>query len=278
MPFLIPGILLTAISWFIAWSRIGLLTEYSFFPLWLGYILIINGVCEVRWRDSLLRRMGSSFGLLFVLSVPMWWFFEYMNSIVQNWHYVFAHPISQLHFAIQASIDFATVVPAVLSTSFLFYHDFRSKGYWRYASWQPGTSILLIGVLLGGVCLCLIYFFPKQAFPLVWIAPILILEPLAYWLCSPSLLSEVRNGNWTLPFSAMFATLFAGFFWEMWNFYSLPKWIYTIPYVGFWKVFEMPILGFLGYLPFGLIIYGYAALTLRLLTRKSLHSFFVVEK
>lgn len=45
---------------------------------------------------SLLRRMRWSFLWLFVISVPMWWFFEYMNSIVQNWHYVFAHPISIL--------------------------------------------------------------------------------------------------------------------------------------------------------------------------------------
>ncbi len=72
----------------------------------------------------------------------------------------------------------------------------------------------------------------------------------------------------------MFATLFTGFFWEMWNFYSIPKWIYTIPYVDFWKVFEMPILGFGGYLPFGLIIYSYAALMLFLFARKNIIALF----
>ncbi len=58
----------------------------------------------------------------------------------------------------------------------------------------------------------------------------------------------------------MVATLFTGFWWEMWNYYALPQWIYTIPYVGFWKIFEMPLLGYLGYPLFGLIVFTYTAL------------------
>jgi hypothetical protein len=42
----------------------------------------------------------------------------------------------------------------------------------------------------------------------------------------------------------------------MWNFYSYPKWIYHIPYVDFWHIFEMPILGYGGYLPFALELYA----------------------
>ena len=60
--------------------------------------------------------------------------------------------------------------------------------------------------------------------------------------------------------SLMFATLFTGFFWEMKNYYSLPKWVYHVPYVGFWKVFEMPILGYLGYLLFGLIVFTWTSM------------------
>ena len=59
-----------------------------------------------------------------------------------------------------------------------------------------------------------------------------------------------------------------------WNFYSLPKWIYTIPYVGFWKVFEMPILGYLGYPFFGLIVFSYAALILNFIAKQDLAKLF----
>lgn len=48
------------------------------------------------------------------------------------------------------------------------------------------------------------------------------------------------------------SALVCGFFWEMWNYLSLARWVYAIPFVGRFKVFEMPILGYAGYLPFGL--------------------------
>jgi hypothetical protein len=39
----------------------------------------------------------------------------------------------------------------------------------------------------------------------------------------------------------------------MWNYYSLAKWEYSIPFVHRFKIFEMPILGYAGYIPFGLV-------------------------
>jgi hypothetical protein len=47
-----------------------------------------------------------------------------------------------------------------------------------------------------------------------------------------------------------------GFFWEMWNFYTYPKWIYRIPFVDFFRIFEMPLLGYFGYLPFSLELFA----------------------
>jgi hypothetical protein len=46
------------------------------------------------------------------------------------------------------------------------------------------------------------------------------------------------------------AGLGTGILWELWNWGALPYWQYRIPYVGFWPLFEMPILGYLGYPPF----------------------------
>jgi undecaprenyl diphosphate synthase len=39
----------------------------------------------------------------------------------------------------------------------------------------------------------------------------------------------------------------------MWNQFSFAKWLYHLPYVGMLHVFEMPLLGFAGYLPFGIL-------------------------
>jgi hypothetical protein len=48
------------------------------------------------------------------------------------------------------------------------------------------------------------------------------------------------------------AALVCGFWWELWNFKSLAHWEYAIPSVHRFQLFEMPLLGYGGYLPFGL--------------------------
>jgi hypothetical protein len=42
----------------------------------------------------------------------------------------------------------------------------------------------------------------------------------------------------------------------MWNFLSYPKWVYGVPWVGYLHVFEMPLLGYDGYLPHALNLYA----------------------
>ncbi len=87
----------------------------------------------------------------------------------------------------------------------------------------------------------------------------------------------IRSGAWT-PYTAMaqgdwgpaalsaISSLLIGFFWEMWNYGSAHPtpdvqsnpnyWVYDIPYVNVIHLFsEMPLLGYFGYLPFGLIVW-----------------------
>ena len=87
------GAILCGVSWYFAWSDLGLVSRYAFFPLWLGYIVFVNGLAELFFGNSLFRRTGPNFLWLFVLSVPFWWFFEYLNEFVQNWHYIFPSEI-----------------------------------------------------------------------------------------------------------------------------------------------------------------------------------------
>jgi hypothetical protein len=256
------GLTLTVLSWAVAWChQVSILSEHSFFPLWVGYILTANGISEILYKDSLIRRMGLSFLVLFLISCPFWWFFESINLIVQNWHYVFPHPISNTAFQIEASVNFSTVVPAVLSTSFLWLRILRGLKFFQ--SPRRGLKVqprgLAISVLLGGVSLWLLSNYPNVSFPLVWIAPLLILEPISYFLRYPSVLHRIEQGDWLLPSAVGVGALVNGFFWEFWNFYSLPKWVYTIPYVGFLKIFEMPLLGYFGYPFFGLIVYSFTS-------------------
>lgn len=133
----------------------------------------------------------------------------------------------------------------------------------------------MLAIAVSFALFVLLNLFPKETFPLVWIIPILILEPVSYRICSgASLLRLIERGKLTLPVSVAAATLGTGFWWECWNFYSLPKWVYTIPYVDFWKIFEMPLLGYLGYPFFGVIVFSYTSLALHVVARQNLVELF----
>jgi hypothetical protein len=51
----------------------------------------------------------------------------------------------------------------------------------------------------------------------------------------------------------------------MWNSNSLNRWEYEIPYVHKFTIFEMPLLGYAGYIPFGLECVVVSDFVLRLL-------------
>jgi hypothetical protein len=72
---------------------------------------------------------------------------------------------------------------------------------------------------------------------------------------SSSLLSTVPRRFW-LSLTLSLAGLVCGWFWEMWKVGSMPKWIYVVPYFGSPKLFEMPLLGYGGYLPFLLEVFA----------------------
>jgi hypothetical protein len=89
-------------------------------------------------------------------------------------------------------------------------------------------------------------------FPLLWLSPLLIVGSLQAWKGEHQIFAEMAAGDWRRAATAAAAALLCGFFWEMWNLYSLARWEYSIPLVHRFQLFEMPILGYAGYLPFGL--------------------------
>lgn len=71
-----------------------------------------------------------------------------------------------------------------------------------------------------------------------------------------SLADYTASGNWRPVLALMLGTLICGFFWEFWNYYGYPRWVYHVPPFEFLYIFEMPLLGYGGYLPFGLELFA----------------------
>ena len=92
-------------------------TAYLFFPLWLGYILVVDALVLTRTGDSLYNRSRRDFVLLFVASAPVWWLFELINSRTANWEYVGSTSFTQIEYYLLCTLSFSTVMPAVFETA-----------------------------------------------------------------------------------------------------------------------------------------------------------------
>lgn len=253
---LLVGAAILLVAWPLAWSGIQPWSWYTFVPLWMGYILVVDGI--VRWRTgtSLLTRSKREFALLFVASAPLWWLFELFNLRLDNWSYTIPFYYTRLEYVILGSIAFSTVVPAIFETADL-YRSFAGLGRtWWWVRYLPGAGGWVLTLLLGLLMVAAVLLFPAQAFPLVWVSLFFVTDPINDKLGLPSITRQTAAGRWDTVRVLILAGLTCGFFWEMWNFWSQPKWVYHVPGVDFLRIFEMPLLGYLGYIPFALEVYA----------------------
>lgn len=256
-PHFFLGLALIALFWSASWGHWGMLGEYAFFPLWFGYILTVDALVAARSGKSLLTARPKHFVALFLLSAPVWWIFESGNNFTLNWHYLTSrnYPVAQI--ILEASVDFSTVIPAVFETAMLLL-TFESVKRLQSTSFRVhiSRSALWLLMYLGAFMYLAIIFLPRFAFPFLWLWVFLLVDPLNWLRGRPSLLEQFSRGDLRMIAALSLAVLICGFFWEMWNFLAFPKWYYTVPYVGFLKIFEMPLLGYLGYIPFSWELYA----------------------
>jgi hypothetical protein len=249
-------LVLIIIFWYLNWNLNGLRTHWGFFPLWLGYCLTLDAIVFYRKGESLLKRNYKSYIFLFIISAPAWWLFEVFNLRMQNWDYIGKQYFTDLQFFLLASISFSTVMPAVFETAelvstFKWIKKIKPKG-----ETSIKKSILQIIFSSGIIILILILLFPNYFYFLIWIALYFVLEPLNARFKKRALLNYFANKDWRPLVTLGLGCLICGFFWEMWNYNSYPKWVYHLPMVNFFHIFEMPVLGYIGYVPFSLELFA----------------------
>jgi hypothetical protein len=251
------GLALVAVFWALNWGLDGMRTHWGFFPLWLGFCLVVDALTYRRTGTSLWDRSRGRYVSLFIVSVPAWWLFEVLNWRAGNWLYQGREQVSDFAYLALGSLSFSTVIPAVFGSAELA-ASFPIPDRWgwsfnmdRLRRWFSVTGLAMLLLLLA---------WPRYFFPFLWTSLFLVIDPFNDRLGNRSLLREASVGDWKGIIHLAAGSLFCGFFWELWNFYSYPRWIYDVPFVGFWKLFEMPLLGYGGYLPFGLELFALYAL------------------
>lgn len=251
------GLALLAVSWALAWLRFDfspMIQRHTFTPLWISYIILVNALTWKRTGESMMTHRKGKFLALFPASALFWWSFEYLNRFVQNWHYSGTGTESPLEYFILATIPFSTVLPAVLGTRDLILSFEGIMAPFR--SWvritPRGRGAAVITLIFFSAGLILLPLYPDILFPILWLAPAAIMVSLQALRGDVHPFSTVARGDWSVPLASALSALMAGFFWEMWNYGSLARWEYSIPWVQRFLVFEMPLLGYAGYLPFGI--------------------------
>jgi len=242
-----PRLLLFAlallISWVIAWTRfaaLAALQPHSFVLLWVSYIGLLRAV--IRSEGGATLPMSDIFRLS-IGSAAYWWLFEWLNRFVQNWVYHEVDTFSPVEYFFFATMSFATVLPAVWVTAELIRLNWFFETKSNLLNDLVGFIKTRPALILGALSLLLVGIFPNELFPLLWLAPLMLLSRLA------GATSKVLAA----PIPYALAGLWCGFLWELWNYKSFAGWEYLIPYVDRGRIFYMPLLGYAGYLPFGVL-------------------------
>ena len=254
------GVALIAAGWLLAWSDFVApeWRRHTFTPLWVGYVLVMNGLAYRRSGRALVTERTGFLLALFPASAVFWWLFEHLNRFVGNWYYTGTAATGDWDYFLQATLPFSSVLPAVASTwawlaTFPRFEAMGASLFFRFSSgfsvesraW--GAASLIAGVA-GLAC---IGVWSQALFSLLWLAPLAVFLGLQKLLVGETLLAPLARGDWRPVLQPAAAALVCGFFWELWNWGSLAQWHYAVPYVQRFHLFEMPLLGYSGYLPFG---------------------------
>lgn len=215
---------------------------------WWTFIVAVDGVVLAKRGDSLLRTRRREAGVLALLSVVFWFQFETWNLRLQDWYYIGADP-SALWRAVRYVSAFATVLPGVFEIVDVL-EAYGVPGRVRVRPITLNARVWRLSYAIGVAMFVLPLLWPTYAFPLVWGTFVFALDPLNARWGGPSYWQDWARGDITRFCRTLLAGFIAGGLWEAWNFWAPVKWVYTVPFFDELKLFEMPLLGFLGFPPF----------------------------
>ena len=271
--FVLPGVCLFAFALWGLWADVRWIAQPFYAFAWWSYILILDGLCVLRRGDSLLTTRTRFVFPLCLWSISFWFFFELLNARFQNWYYVGVMPadtwgnlLSGWLFTICA---FATVFMGIFET----FEALTALGIWRNWSGTAGQLPVWVSYAIqaiGALMAILSIVSPLYLAPLIWGSLTLLVDPWNYRRGARSILRDIEARQWGTVARLLLAGLICGFVWESLNFFAPQKWIYTVRGLENLKLFEMPLLGFLGFPMLSLdCVTGFAFISYWLLGNKT---------
>ena len=219
---------------------------------WSAYVLIVDSAVFAVTGRSRLRNAPRDFFQMAGLSIPLWTIFEAYNLRLHNWDYT-GVPLALFWGLLGYCWSFATITPAILETGELV----EAFGWFKRRSEHVISARASQRMMMAGIaCLIAPVAMPPRIgaylFGLLWIGFYLFLDPLNFRLGLPSLLGDLSEGRVSRLYSLLASGWVCGWLWEFWNYWAAAKWHYIFPIFQRDKIFEMPLPGYLGFLPFAL--------------------------
>ena len=210
-----------------------------------GYILLVDAIVWKRRRSSWIRSSPAEFTFLAIASIPLWLVFEFYNLFIDSWDYVNLPdpPWRYVGYAWSfATIGRPSSRPPI---------SWRpSAGLRGPPAFFPAFESAAIG--LGAALLIAPFFWPSLYLAAaVWLGFILLLDPINARVGADSLFAGFAGDSRRVGTLAA-AGLICGVIWEFWNYWSRARWVYNVPILPEIKLFEMPVLGYLGFPAFAL--------------------------
>jgi hypothetical protein len=228
---------------------------------WTGFILVVDGVLARSGR-SWLRNSPRELLLMAAISIPSWLLFEFYDrprfwaasGPELWWRYLGLPPWPWR--GIGYAWSFATITPAILLLAELLEpaaERVAGRGGGGRVPRELEVALVCLGTILAGIPL----LWPSPYFAAdIWLAWPLLLDPINHRLGRPSVLGDLETGRRSRPVALLVSGMACGALWESWNWLASTRWRYTVPFLGEVKVYEMPVLGFLGFAPFALAVFA----------------------
>lgn len=216
---------------------------------WTGFILFADGVVYRARRHSWIRDSPREFALLALASIPLWLVFEGYNLVIDNWNYTGLPDgfwLRQFGYA----WSFATIWPAIFEGAELC-AVLRAQpqrdgiGSRSLAVVPAHPAVIATGAAMLIAPLLVSPMVARYLAAPVWLGFILLLDPINGRLGAETL---TRDRVINLGMSGFLC----GLLWEFWNYWARAKWHYTVPIMEQFKLFEMPLPGYLGFPAFAL--------------------------
>lgn len=246
-------------KWFANWALV---------PLFWGFTLLLDGIVyRINNGESMLSKRPTELFAMALVSISGWLVFEYMNFFINlNWVYPQANKVGHDEFILYAILGSSGFIPMcfewyqLLRKVKVLSNKYENGPKIKFPRWVSYTLLILF-------ILFLFYtpFKPENFFYMVWMAPMfiiaIVLELMGIWTPFTPI---KQKGDWTALLVFALTFLIQGLLLECWNYLSADHsvnpvftanpayWQYCIPFIPKWCIFEMPVLGYAGYLFFSI--------------------------